>query len=178
MAANLPPPPIRDQMDSYTWEEWFRQLRDRTNSSLVSVSWSGIDFSGSSITDILSRPHNSLQTIQGGTSAEYYHLTNTEYTELQRNNNVTSVSANTTYDDSYYTVLVTATAKVMTLPAASTARIGKTWTTILGTDGYVDIVPNGTDVITLPNNDTDIRITTKGGSVSLKCLTATTWGII
>lgn len=178
MAVALPPPPIRDQFESYTWEEWFRQLRDRANSSLTSIAWSGIDFTGSSITDILSRPHNSLQTIQGGTSAEYYHLTSSEYTELQRDNNVSSVAVNTTLDDTYQTVLVTASGKTITLPAASTARIGKVWTVILGTLGYTDIVRAGSDTLTLPVTDTRIRINNKGASVSLKCLTATSWGIV
>lgn len=80
MATNLPPAPIRDPIDHYTWEEWFRQLRERANSSITSVSWGSIDFTGSNITSILTRDHNSLTTIQGGTSAEYYHLTSSEYT--------------------------------------------------------------------------------------------------
>ena len=177
MSTTLPPAPIRDQWGNYTWEEWFRILRDKANQSLVSVSWSGIDFTGSSLTDLLDRKHNDLQTIQGGTSAEYYHLTSTEYTELQRSNNVNSVSVNTTLDDTYYTVEVTSSGKTITLPACSTARIGKTWTIILGTDGYTDITRSGSDTLTLPTTDTTIRLSNKGASVSLKCLTANSWEV-
>lgn len=78
MSNSLPPAPIKDPMGSYTWEEWFRKLRNRTVESLTSVSWSGIDFTGSNITSIVSRDHNNLTNIQGGTSAEYYHLTSNQ----------------------------------------------------------------------------------------------------
>ena len=83
MADNaLPPAPVRDPWGSYTWEEWFRRLRDRATASLTSVTWTGIDFTGSSLTNILDRDHNDLTTIQGGTSAEYYHLTSAQHTNL------------------------------------------------------------------------------------------------
>lgn len=80
--TNLPPAPIRDPWGSYSWEEWFRALRNRATESLVSVSWSGIDFTGSNLTSLVTRRHNDLTNMQGGTSAEYYHLTNTQHTNL------------------------------------------------------------------------------------------------
>ena len=82
MANGIPPAPIRDPFGSYTWEEWFRKMRDRALASVTSVTWSGIDFTGSNITSILTRNHNDLTTIQGGTSAEYYHLTDSQHTNL------------------------------------------------------------------------------------------------
>lgn len=78
----LPPPPNPDaDVNDYSWRDWFRQLRDY----LVSrgeILWSQIDFTGSNIKDIVTRKHNDLQTIQGGSSllSEYYHLTGVEYT--------------------------------------------------------------------------------------------------
>lgn len=176
--TTLPPAPIRDPWGSYTWEEWFRRLRDRATQGLTTVLWTAINFTSSNLTDIATRLHNQLQTIQGGTSGEYYHLTSSEYTELQRSDNVTSVSANTTLDDTYQTVLVTATGKTITLPAASTARIGKIWTVILGTTGYTNITRSGSDTLNLPTTETTIRLTNKGASVSLKCLTSSSWGIV
>lgn len=80
--GTIPPAPIRDPWGSYSWEDWFRQLRNRATASLTSVTWSGIDFTGSNITSILTRNHNDLTNIQGGTSAEYYHLTQTQHTDL------------------------------------------------------------------------------------------------
>ena len=176
--SQIPPPPIRDKVDSFVWQEWFRQIRDRANDSLISVSWSGIDFNGSSISDIVSRDHNNLTAIQGGTTGEYYHITSAQKTELDRDDNVTTVSVNTTLSDANQTIIVDTTAKVITLPAASTARIGKVWTVILGTMGYTTIQRNGSDSINLPITSTSIRLRNKGASVSFKCLTATSWGIV
>jgi len=74
MANILPPPPINDAPGSFTWLEWYRQLRSYV-STTGSVPWYIIDFAGSSITDIVSRDHGNLQGLQGGTAGEHYHLT-------------------------------------------------------------------------------------------------------
>ena len=81
MASGLPPPPINDQPGSFTWMEWYRQLRNYVSTS-GSVPWYIIDFSGSNIIDIASRSHNQLQTLQGGTSGEMYHLTAVQYSRI------------------------------------------------------------------------------------------------
>ena len=82
MATAIPPAPIRDPWGSYTWEDWFRQIRNRATESLTSITWTGIDFTGSSLTSINDRKHNDLTNTQGGTSAEYYHLTSAQHTSL------------------------------------------------------------------------------------------------
>ena len=51
MANVLPPPPVNDQPGSWTWMEWYRQLRQYVATS-GSVPWYIIDFAGSNITDI------------------------------------------------------------------------------------------------------------------------------
>lgn len=79
MATSLPPPPTNDQTGSYAWLEWFRQLRAYITVT-GSVPWSIINFAGSNITDIAARSHQSLQSLQGGTTGQYYHLTSSEYT--------------------------------------------------------------------------------------------------
>jgi hypothetical protein len=84
--TNIPPAPVRDPWGSYTWEDWFRQIRNRAVESLTTVSWTGIDFTSSNLTNILTRNHNDLSTIQGGTSAEYYHLTSAESVLFSRFN--------------------------------------------------------------------------------------------
>ncbi len=78
----LPPPPLNDKPGSFTWLEWYRQLRNYISTS-GSVPWYIINFAGSKITDIADRSHNSLQGIQGGASGEAYHLTSTSYSALQ-----------------------------------------------------------------------------------------------
>lgn len=121
--------------------------------------------------------HNDLDGQQGGSLYERYHVTSAESSELARSDNVLSVSANTSLDDTHRTIFVTATGKTITLPAASAARIGKDWTVILATDGYTDIARNGSDTLTLPETSSTIRLDQKGTSVTLRCLTASSWGI-
>lgn len=77
----LPPPPLNDKPGSFSWLEWYRQLRNYVATS-GSVPWYIINFAGSKITDIADRSHNSLQGIQGGTSGEYYHINSTINTAL------------------------------------------------------------------------------------------------
>ena len=79
--AGLPPPPINDKPGSFTWLEWYRQLRNYVSTS-GSVPWYIINFSGSNITDIANRNHNNLQGLQGGTSGQMNHLTNAQITDL------------------------------------------------------------------------------------------------
>ena len=74
MAQGLPPPPVNDQPGSFTWLEWYRQLRNYVSTS-GSVPWYIINFAGSNITDIAARDHGNLQGLQGGTAGEHYHLT-------------------------------------------------------------------------------------------------------
>jgi len=75
----LPPPPINDKPGSFTWMEWYRQLRNYVSTS-GSIPWYVINFAGSNITDIAQRAHNDLQTVQGGTAGERYHLTAAQHT--------------------------------------------------------------------------------------------------
>lgn len=79
--AGLPPPPINDKPGSFTWMEWYRQLRNYVSTS-GSVPWYIINFAGSNITDIALRAHNDLQSVQGGTAGERNHLTNAELSLL------------------------------------------------------------------------------------------------
>lgn len=73
MAQGLPPPPVNDQPGSFTWLEWYRQLRNYVSTS-GSVPWYIINFAGSNITDIAARDHGNLQGLQGGAAGARYHL--------------------------------------------------------------------------------------------------------
>lgn len=83
--AGLPPPPINDAPGSFTWLEWYRQLRNYVSTS-GSVPWYIINFAGSNITDIALRDHNQLQNVQGGDTGEMYHLTAAQYAALTAGN--------------------------------------------------------------------------------------------
>jgi hypothetical protein len=79
--ATLPPPPINDKPGSFTWLEWYRQLRNYV-STTGSVPWYIINFAGSNITDIAARSHQNLQSLQGGSAGERYHLTASDYSGI------------------------------------------------------------------------------------------------
>lgn len=74
MAQGLPPPPTNDQTGSFAWLEWFRQLRNYITQT-GSVPWSIINFANSDLSDLQTRSHQNLQSLQGGTTGQYYHLT-------------------------------------------------------------------------------------------------------
>lgn len=81
MPGELPPPPVNDQPGSFTWMEWYRQLRNYVSTS-GSVPWYIINFAGSNITDIAARDHGNLQGLQGGTAGQHYHLTAAQHAAL------------------------------------------------------------------------------------------------
>ena len=98
----LPPPPIQDKPGTFTWLEWYRQLREYVSTS-GSVPWYVINFAGSNITDIALRDHDHLQNVQGGTAGEHNHLTNAELSKLQTyDHNTTSGKQGGTTNEYYH----------------------------------------------------------------------------
>ena len=87
----LPPPPVNDKPGSFTWLEWYRQLRNYVSTS-GSVPWYIINFAGSNITDIAQRDHNNLQGLQGGAAGQMYHVTSAEKTRLANNINTGNIN--------------------------------------------------------------------------------------
>lgn len=75
---SFPPENIHD----VSWKDWYLKLRN----AIVQVSnqfvWSSINKAGSNITDIVTRNHQDLQSIQGGNTTERYHLTSAQQSEL------------------------------------------------------------------------------------------------
>lgn len=83
MPVLLPPTPVGVPPGHSFWNDWYEKLRQLVNNGAISVIWANIDFAGSNITDIASRAHNNLQSIQGGAPGEYNHLTDAERTLVQ-----------------------------------------------------------------------------------------------
>jgi len=81
MAQKLPPI-LGALPGSGYWNDWVEKLRTLVNSGTISQLWSSIDFTASNITDIVTRNHNNLQSFQGGTAGEYYHLTAAQHAAL------------------------------------------------------------------------------------------------
>lgn len=81
MPIQLPPPPNEPVGDSYNWREWFYTLWNKTTVAGAN-SFNSLDFTGSSITSIVTRDHNLLTNIQGGDSTTHWHLSQTEYNTM------------------------------------------------------------------------------------------------
>lgn len=81
MPGTLPPAPINEPAGSFAWQQWYSELT-ALYSAAGAIPWTAIDTTGSNITDIASRAHNNLQTIQGGTTGEYYHNTSAQNTTM------------------------------------------------------------------------------------------------
>lgn len=64
MAAGVPPPPINSPSGSYYWLEWYTNLTNFLNGT--NIPWVNLNFTGSNLHDILTRLHNTLQSVQGG----------------------------------------------------------------------------------------------------------------
>jgi len=95
MALTHTPPPIQDPMGTQRWLDWFYKINAVLDRALTVANWSDLDFSGSNITDIVTRKHNDLQSLQGGTAAEYYHLTAQQNTDVGNGVSGTFVSNDT-----------------------------------------------------------------------------------
>lgn len=80
-STGLPPPPLNDAPGSFTWLEWYRQLRNYISTS-GSVPWYIINFADSNLSDIQNKDHNILDNLQGGSGGERYHLTAAQYAVL------------------------------------------------------------------------------------------------
>jgi len=173
MATDFPPPPRREKpidasgMFSRVWERWFLDLARMLD--VGAIGWTSIDFTDSD--------HEDIEIFQGGTTDEHYHLTEDEYTYLQRQELVEDITADTSLNDTHGTVVAKANKLTVTLPAASTTRIGKKWDVQLGVNGWVNITRAGSDTLLLPETETTVQIDEKGSTVTFRCLSATEWGI-
>mgnify|MGYP001614650122 FL=1 len=61
--------------------EWLRMLKAQTAAG-SGILFSGLDFTASNLTSLVTRAHNNLQSIDGGTSGQYYHLTLAQHTPV------------------------------------------------------------------------------------------------
>lgn len=68
MAAGIPPPPLNSPSGSYYWLEWYTSLTNFLNGT--NIPWSNLNFTGSNLSDLQTRDHNTLQQIQGGNPSE------------------------------------------------------------------------------------------------------------
>ena len=79
--TRIPPPPVTSE-DKTIWNNWYVAVKDAINSLRADLAWANLDFTGSNITDIMSRSHQDLTSLQGGSVGERYHLTSTQATAI------------------------------------------------------------------------------------------------
>ena len=87
----LGPPPLHTPLDSPSWKRYFERLSQQlggTEAGGVGY-YNGLNFTASNITSIVTRTHNSLQSHQGGSSGERYHLTAAQHTGITAAGNFT-----------------------------------------------------------------------------------------
>lgn len=84
MANGLAPIPNQPVGNSHEWREWFFRLWESLGGAEGQIFFTDLNFTGSNITDIETRAHNTLQGLQGGNlgGTEYYHLDATTYANV------------------------------------------------------------------------------------------------
>lgn len=159
MAGGLPPPPTRSSSGDFIWVDWYNKLNNLLNSG-GTVTWSQIDFSGSTLTSIQTRDHSSLTALQGGTAGEYYHLTAAQYANLGSTINNTPIGNITPSTGAFTTLSASSTVSgtgfstyLASPPAIGTASpaSGK-FTTLQSTGTFTPSTTSGIVGTTLANN--------------------------
>ena len=120
----LGPPPINTPITSSLWKRYFQRLSTQiVGSGAGGVGYfNGLNFTSSNITSIVTRTHNSLQTHQGGSSGERYHLTLAQHTGVIAGGNFTksvtdSIAAGATQTQAGATALTKDINRVTTVGA-------------------------------------------------------------
>jgi hypothetical protein len=79
----LPPPP---QELPAELQRWFQLVYARLRAANVgTISFTDLNFTGGNLTEIPTRNHNDLQTIQGGSTTDRQHLTTAQVTAIATN---------------------------------------------------------------------------------------------
>lgn len=172
MATGLPPPPINDQPGSFTWLEWYRQLRNYISTN-GSVPWYVINFAGSNITDIATRDHDQLQNIDGGTAGEHYHLTAAQHAALTAgpHNTLSGLQGGTSGE--YYHLTANEVRNARNTLERVVPTTGFT-NTIANTTSYYILEPAGTlatGTLTMPASPVNEQVVTIASTQIITALT-------
>ena len=172
MATGLPPPPINDQPGSFTWLEWYRQLRNYISTN-GSVPWYVINFAGSNITDIATRDHDQLQNLDGGTAGEHYHLTAAQHAALTAgpHNTLSGLQGGTSGE--YYHLTANEVRNARNTLERVIPTTGFT-NTIANTTSYYVIEPAGTlatGTLTMPASPVNEQVVTVASTQEITALT-------
>lgn len=172
MATGLPPPPINDQPGSFTWLEWYRQLRNYISTN-GSVPWYVINFAGSNLTDIATRDHDQLQNLDGGAAGEHYHLTAAQHAALTAgpHNTLSGLQGGTSGE--YYHLTANEVRNARNTLERVVPTTGFT-NTIANTTSYYILEPAGTlatGTLTMPASPVNEQVVTIASTQIITALT-------
>ena len=164
--GQIPPPPTQNSdYGSHVWQDWFRKIYNGVQNP-SNVSWGSINFTGSNLANIQIRQHNILQSLQGGATSEYFHLSNTEYLRVQNVYKIRTTTTDTTVNGNDTTVLVDCTSGDITLTLSLTVgkayHIKKIDSSVnvvhfnLNVDGTIFNLTNPLEYVTLISDGTNI----------------------
>lgn len=94
-------PPVPDGVPDVV-RVWLKRVRDfllAVAGGGAGIVFSTLDFTASNITSITTRLHNSLQGLQGGAAAEFYHLTSAQNTAIASDTTTTFSPTRTSWTD-------------------------------------------------------------------------------
>lgn len=78
----LGPPPLHTPITSQQWIRYFERLSQSLGGTTAGGVgyYTGLNFTGSNLTSLVTRNHNDTQSISGGSSGERFHLTEAQHT--------------------------------------------------------------------------------------------------
>lgn len=176
--ALIPPSPVGSPFGSFTWADWYEKVRRAINASST-LAWSQItDFTGSNLTSILTRLHKDLQGLQGGTTNEYYHLTNAEYTLVHAGVSTLTDAATIAVDASLANNFRVVLGGNRTLGAPSNPTSGQVINIRIVQDGTGSRTLAYNSVYKFPGGSAPVLTTTAGAKDFMSCqydATDATW---
>ena len=131
--------------DSFETQE-YRRLLDLDAVSVAGNLYTDLDFTASNITSILTRLHNSMQSLSGGQAGEYYHLTAAQHVDSI--NTTTRVTGDTTLTSAHSVVFCDTDGGAITITLA--AGVATKYHRIVNTgsaNNLVTITPNGAELL-------------------------------
>jgi len=163
----LGPPPLHTPIESPQWKRYFERLSNQLGGAQEGQLgyFNGLNFTNSNITSIATRTHNSLQTHQGGSSGERYHLTAAQHTGVTAGGNFTksvtdSITAGATQTQAGATALTKDINRVTTVGTDNDGV--KLPTASAGLEILIINADAGQDIQIWPNTDDAIN----GGSAN------------
>jgi len=167
MPIKLPPPPISDPQTNFSWLDWHRQVQDYVKVAGTTANWADLNFTGSNLSDIVTRNHASLQGVQGGGPGGYYHLTDVEI--LNARNTVQYITPSTGFSQT-----ISNTTTYLIIEPSGTLATGTVTMPASPVDGQT-VTITSTQIITALTHNPNTGQTLKGALTTIPADGNATW---